>query len=127
MLLNNQKTLQGALLLLTILSQIQGNKLTPTKAEVSYYSDTSKLITGNFEYYIKGNNVQYGTRFGVDIYKVRTLTLFYFKKILIQGHNRRKLFSLSHSTRIRVLCSLHRTPTQLRPQRSYQGTLPKRS
>ena len=77
MLITSSKTLLGALLLLTLQSEIYGNKLTPTKAEVSFYSDSSKLESANFEYYIKGNNVQYGTRFGVDIYKVIVYLLSY--------------------------------------------------
>lgn len=45
-------------------------KLTATTAKVSFYSDINKLESANFEYFVKGNNVQYGTRFGVDLYKV---------------------------------------------------------
>ena len=45
-------------------------KLTPTTAEVSFYSGLNKLKTAHFEYFVKANNVQYGARFGVDLYKV---------------------------------------------------------
>lgn len=51
----------------------QANKLTSTKAEVSFYNDEGKLVSGSFEYYVKRSNVQYGQRFGVDLYKVAFL------------------------------------------------------
>jgi hypothetical protein len=61
---------QISVMLLILSPTILSSKLTPTTAEVSYYSDVSELVSANFEYYVKGNNVQYGTRFGVDLYKV---------------------------------------------------------
>ena len=63
-------------LVILFLNLYKSGKLQNNKAEVRYYTTESKMIYADFEYYVKPNNVQYGTRYGVDVFKV--FFIFYF-------------------------------------------------
>ena len=72
--MRNSRTIFSALILMISWNGISTGKLDSKKAEVSFYNSKSKLVKSDFEYYVKANNVQYGVRVGVDVFKVNLIS-----------------------------------------------------
>lgn len=71
--MNQTLSLTKLFILLFVLDLVWAGKLQPKQAQVSFYDKSSNLIKSEFEYYVQGNKVQYGVRFGVDIFQVALL------------------------------------------------------
>ena len=52
------------------ISPIFASKLKTKKAEVEYYDADNKMKSASFEYYARSSKLHYGSRVGLEIFKV---------------------------------------------------------